>query len=248
MKLEDFIKSLPSKAGVYQFYVYSLEKYYIGESVNIRRRVKEHLKGWGKRELGILVKNYDLDNLGFQILSLEKDRQVRLDLENHYKTYYGYSNLLNSFVGKESITPDTSKEIVVFDFEGCCLGIWKNSVEASQDLGVSTASLRLAASGNRKTARNLFCFYTNEETDLYEALDKKLNYIKEKKKYLYQKAIKNGEFCKKPVLAKLKDIEYIFMSVKDAATYFDIKSANVSACCLGKLKTYKNYEWSYLNV
>jgi len=43
MVLDDFIKAVSTKAGVYQFYVYPLGKYYIGESVNIRRRVKEHL-------------------------------------------------------------------------------------------------------------------------------------------------------------------------------------------------------------
>ena len=51
MLVSDFIKSLPTKAGVYKFYVYSLNKYYIGESVSIRRRILEHLNGNGKEAL-----------------------------------------------------------------------------------------------------------------------------------------------------------------------------------------------------
>lgn len=48
MVLDDFVST---KAGVYQFYVYPLGKYYIGESVNIRRRVKEHLTKGGNIDI-----------------------------------------------------------------------------------------------------------------------------------------------------------------------------------------------------
>lgn len=116
MLIDDFIETLPSTAGVYQFYVYPLGKYYIGESVNIRRRVLEHLNGNGKKELFEAIKIYGLDSVGFQILEFESDRQKRIALEQKYKLLYGLDRLLNSISTKEN--GSCGKAVLAFSKEG----------------------------------------------------------------------------------------------------------------------------------
>lgn len=247
MVLDDFIKAVSTKAGVYQFYVYPLGKYYIGESVNIRRRVKEHLTKGGNIDIACMIEMYGLDCIGFQILKFEDDRQKRLELENYYKNFYGRSKLLNKVEGIESITPNTSKRIVIYDLMGSHVGTWNNSVEASKALNVSVGSLRLSASGNRKTGQGYICFYEGQTDNIEQKLKERLQFVLNRQKYLVELATKNYESCKKPVLAKRSDEEFVFMSGREAAYYFNIKPANISACCLGKLKIYKNFEWSYVN-
>lgn len=56
-----------------------------------------------------------------------------------------------------------------------------------------------------------------------------------------------AEKCKKKVYQydKNNTLVNIFDSVKEACEKYNISQGNISSCCLGKMKTYKGYRWSY---
>lgn len=84
MVLDNFLKGISTKAGVYQFYVYPLGKYYIGESVNIRRRVKEHLTKGGNIDIACMSEklNIPYSTISHNLLKTHRSRNFKWSYEN----------------------------------------------------------------------------------------------------------------------------------------------------------------------
>ncbi len=253
MVLDDFLKGISTKAGVYQFYVYPLGKYYIGESVNIRRRVKEHLTKGGNIDIACMIEMYGLDCIGFQILKFEDDRQKRLELENYYKNLYGRSKTLNKVEGVESLPPDQSKSVVIYKTDGVYVGKYKNSLEAAERLKLNANVLRQVATGDKKTHRGYFCFYESEDQNLEEIIKLKVENLKETKKRQrcqLDKIREDAIDCLRiSVYGKHRNTgeEFIFNSATHAAKELNLNRSKISACCRGEQKTSGKIYWSYIN-
>lgn len=243
----DFLKTVTTRAGVYQFYVYSLGKYYIGESVNIRRRVAEHLNGNGKQAIHSAVKQNGLDNIGFQVLGFEEDRLKRISLEQHYKCFYGFDNLLNSISTKDN--GSTTKPVLAFSKDGKFYKRFGSISEASGVMDRSPTSISESCKGKSLfIAGYLWLFEENySETKVQERLLARKERDIKKKQHLIKLSSKNLEKNQKPVVGQNALEDLVFMSITDAANYFNTSVSNISACCLGKQKRIKNYEWSFIN-
>lgn len=247
MVLNDFIQGIPTKAGVYQFYVYSLDKYYIGESVNIRRRILEHLNGNGKQILFAIVKEHGLDSIGFQILAFEDDRQKRIDLEHHYKCYYGFDNLLNSISVKE--TGCAGKAVLAFTKEGKFYKRFGSVSEAASFVCRKVSTVSDACLGNAVFVAGYAWMFETEYTEQklqQKLLARKIRDIK-KKQHLFNLSKNNLELNQKVVTAKNDKEELIFRSITEASYFIGVSVSYLSSCCHKKQKPLKNYEWSIIN-
>lgn len=247
MQLEGFTSNISSRGGVYLFYIYSHGKYYIGESVNIKRRIKEHLSGNGKEEIYRAYKENGLDDLGFQILCFEDDREKRIELEQKYKLYYGLGRLLNSISTKEN--GSAGKSVLAFTKEGKLHKRFNSLSEGSAYVNRKIGTISDSLLGKADFVGGYMWFYEDSfsnEVLQRRLLNRKIRNIKNKTR-LAKQAHTNGEKGKKLVLGRNHDEEIIFMSLSDAARYFNVGVANISACCLGHQKRIKNYEWSFIN-
>lgn len=251
MKLEDFIKSLPSKAGVYQFYVYSLEKYYIGESVNIRRRVKEHLSGKGNAYLYLCFKSYGFGNIGFQVIEFNEDKQERLSLEDKYKKLFGFDRLLNRIEGKEETTNITKKAISCFDLRGNLINSFDSATSAAEFYKCHNSTISAAVNGKALSAKGLiweFSEKVNPEviSEKIKVYSESINLLRLKQTQTIQRYGKDTQKkvrCKNLKTQEIKD----FNSIKEAAELLNLPYSTVSKNLLNTHKS-RNYEWSYLNV
>lgn len=250
MVLDDFIKTIPSKPGVYQFYVYPLGKYYIGESVDIRRRIKEHLTKGGNVDIACMIEMYGLDCIGFQVLCFEEDKQYRLKLEDKYKKLYGFDRLLNKVEGLEKTTNITKKSISCFNLVGDKIADFESAVKASEFFKCHNSTISAAVTGKTLSAVGLIWM-------LNKGISQKLVLAKIES---YKLAITNlrnkqtdnlkiyGKDARKKVLCKnLKTKETLtFSSIKEASEKLNIPYSTISHNLL-KTHRSRNFEWSYVN-
>lgn len=247
MLVRDFIKSLPTKAGVYKFYVYSLNKYYIGESVSIRRRVLEHLNGNGKKAIRKAILENGVDDIGFEILHFEDNRDNRIALEQHYKCYYGFDNLLNMISVKEN--GSCAKAVLSFTKEGKFVKRFNSVSEAAVFANREVGTLSDGCLGKAVFVAGYTWFLEDDYTEgklQQRLLDARVSRMRNRHR-VSNLCRSNGENTKKFILGQNATEEYIFMSLSDAARYFNTSITNISACCLGREKQIKNLKWSYIN-
>lgn len=243
MVLDDFLKGISTKAGVYQFYVYSLDKYYIGESVNIQRRVLQHLKGRGKKEIFNAVLKNGFEDIAFKVLQFEENEDRRLDLEEYFKNYHGYRRLLNLVEGKE--LGSGKRSLVLVDKEGNLKATYNSVSEAASLTNKDPSYIVKLCNFKLGFKENLFWFYENEysSAELQNRLNKKEEKLNKRNTYNKLK----GFVQSKAVLAVSIREEFIFCSIKDAARYFNLDFRRISDCCNNKLASYKNFKWSFIN-
>jgi group I intron endonuclease len=238
MILNDFIQGIPTKAGVYQFYVYSLDKYYIGESVNIRRRLLEHLTGNGKEEIYKAYCKNGLDDLGFQILCFEEDREKRCIKEQFFKEFYGRSKILNKTVANEFYFDPGNyrhrKRVMEFDLQGNHLRTWESAKQASLSKGGVLQSITQAARNERISMYGKIWIYEKEFTK-----DKLDQLVIDCKKLKRNRKIR----C----LDLNNNLVEVFSNIEQACKRTKSLPCKISACCRGIRKTHNNYKWEYVN-
>lgn len=238
MVLDDFIKAVSTKAGVYQFYVYPLGKYYIGESLNIRRRVRDHLTGWGNKVIFETYKNHGLDALGFQILWFDGDKEKRCTKEQLYKLSYGKKNLLNKTLQNEAYFDPGNyrhkKRVMEFSFNGELIKTWDSAKQAALGKGGFHQCVTECARGARTNAYKRVWIYEDDYTE--ENLQNKI-----KSCNLKRRSKKVNCFNLDRVLLNT------YSNVEHASKKTNSLPSKISACCNKVRKTHNNFKWSYEN-
>ena len=216
-------------------------KIYVGQSVNIERRWKQH-----KRELKNNIhengrlqnawNKYGEENFEFSICSECKEEQLNT-LEQYYifplETYIpniGY----NISIGGEGlftkgINNKSNKSVYCIETKEMYFSI----AEASRKTGIKDSSILQCCKGNYRYAG--------------KNKNQKLHWM------YYDEFLKNGEIIinipKKEINKGHRVIcletKEVFDSIKSASIKYKIESANIGACCRDKRTTAGEYHWMY---
>jgi|SRR5690554_3785352 len=119
------IEELPDKPGVYFFYDEKDVLIYIGKSINIRKRVKQHFSGKDRKSIKIqlFTKRIEFEVTGSELIALlhESDlikRHKPIYNRTQRKTIFQYGLYQNDFLGYKSLNIEkinsTKKEITTF--------------------------------------------------------------------------------------------------------------------------------------
>lgn len=238
MVLDDFIKTIPSKPGVYQFFIYPLGKYYIGESIDVKKRLKEHLTGWGNKTIKEIYDKHGLDALGFQILKFESDKEKRCLIEQGYKEYYGKPNILNKTLTNEFYFDPGKlhykKRVFEFSFSGKHLKTWESAKQAALGKGGFPQCVTECARGKRTNAYKRIWIYEDDYTD-----------------FLLQERVRECNNRRRSKKVNCYNLDGVLLctysNVEQASKKTNSIPSKIGACCNKVRKTHNNFKWSYEN-
>ena len=222
--------NLPEKAGVYEFYLFPLEKYYIGESTNVAKRFHQHIIGEGNQLIKQCINLHGLDSIGFQILEFEDDKYNRLLLERKYKQLRGFDKTINRIRGLENFT----KKVLVYDEFGNFVKEYQSASQYAKDFNLNLQCVTECCRGERPSSAGYLLFYKNNFSE--KKLQKKLErYSQNKKnKTVYQYDLKDNFIDS-------------FQSIAEAAIKTNSLPCKIGSCCNNKRKSHNKFKWSFTN-
>lgn len=98
--------SYPSIPGIYKITCKVTNKYYIGQSSNLKKRIEGYKNGTGYINLSLKedITKYGLKSFIFEVIEelLDSTEEVRLEREAYYKSLYELKQLYNVLPGIES--------------------------------------------------------------------------------------------------------------------------------------------------
>lgn len=214
------------------------QKIYIGQSVNIEERWKQHCAGYGithNSAIDIAIQKYGKDNFSLEILEL-----CPRDKLNNKEIYY--ADLYDSYIpngyninicGEAFHNPKNDKEISCYNLlTGILIKTFSCTHEADRQ-GYLRQNIVAAADqkGRSKTAYNMVWQWGHErQIPIIKPLAGKHG-----GKLVYRYNKDTGEFIDS------------FKSLADAERYLNKPGGNknISAVCNGKRPCAYNYKWSY---
>ena len=219
--------------GIYKITNKILEKSYIGKSIHIEDRWKEHIWGKGSSLLHKDFLQYGVENFSFEIL--EVCNQIDLTEREkywiaYYDTYHNGYNLNdggdNSFYAVEK----TKKIIYCYDLEGNFIAEYKSMKEAEKETGIPNSNISRAAKTNGRTKTYQWSYIKYDHLPKYQ------------RRYTKPKPI-----TKKVVqLTEDEQIVNIFSSIQEAVNATGISHSGISLVCNGHRKTAGKYKWRFI--
>lgn len=145
----------------------------------------------------------------------------------------------NLFISSRCISSKTIRKgapVVQLGHDGKIVKAYSSIHEASRDTNTQRKSLKLALSGEQKTAGSLIWCYR----ELWLSMNSS-----EKSKYIEERS--NVQTGRKgmPVVNLTTGKEY--SSIREAAYDTAVDQSGISACCYGKQKTCGGYKWMFLS-
>lgn len=226
--------------GIYKITNLINNKIYIGQSIDIEKRYKNHIyfsKNPSSREyntpIHAALRYYGENN--FKIEILEKCKKEELDEREIYyinkfssnNREIGY-NLTNGGDGRKG----NAKSILQYDLQGNLLKEWDSILEASENLKISQANIRSCCCG-QKSAGGYQWKYKNDNNKI----------IGEYKKNTYLQGLELGRKKKEITAISTKDHNKIkFNSIIDGAKFLIENSLSKSsiASLQSRISTVKN--------
>lgn len=230
INIEDFYEL----EGFYIWYLKDLNKYYLGESSNIKRRFNDHLNGSNVPEI---KEEFDKGNeIYFQYTYLPGfTKDERLDVEDYWKDYYkkkvGWDNLLNKCNFREDFT--IRKEVYQLTMEGDFLESYRSTRDCARKTGFAFQHISFACR-NDVYRYNYMWMYKNDYTP---------NAAKEKANRCNQYRVAYGTII--PAFTKEGDYVMSFSGCMEAERHTGIDQSNITSCANGKRKTAGGYIWIY---
>lgn len=225
------------KCGIYKITNKNNQKIYVGKSIHIEQRWKEHISGKGNKELHNDIKKFGLTNFSFEIIELCSKEKL-----NEREKYW--ISILNSFHNgynqneggdnNEQAVQKTRKEVFCYDLEGNFLKSYISLSEAERDTGIPNSNISKAArnEGRRKAG------------------DYQWTYIKFNKINAYKRTC---NFKKPPIHNSKTVLQYSlegvfiaeFNSIKEAAEKTNTNYSSLGMACNGKRKTAGGFIWKF---
>lgn len=220
---------------------------YIGLSIDIERRWKEHKKMKYRACLYDAFIKYGIDNFKFTILE-ECQRNKLNEREKYWIAYYNtYKNGYNSTPGGESSYGNGNKrEVVQYDLEGNFIQTFESISEAERvlELKPKTSNITRVCQGKAYESNGYQWRYLNEDIDYQLNIGK--SPLKEKLKKASLKAKENRIYNSKKVAQcdkKSHKIIKIFNSVKEASEITKICFTSIYKVCNGTRNSAGGYYW-----
>jgi len=233
------LDEVPDIEGLYIFKVSNF--YYIGETVNLRRRMIEHLIiGSNIPELKAAY-DKDPESIGLSLSYLPGyTKASRLDeeqiMKNRYINAVGFDRLLNKCIEREDFGIRARKPVMQFSETGELIANYPSVSAASKELRIPTSEI--SNSCKKLVYRGGYLFLYVEDIKPESLKNALLNAgkIREKRgrqaKEIYQFDLQ-GRFLEK------------FTSVTEAARKSSAAQSNISLAASGKIKTSMGFFWRY---
>lgn len=211
-------------------------KFYIGRSVNIKNRWKQHIYEARHKEGNAIhkaIRKYGKDNFRIEVLEELKDTNNLAERE-----LYWYAKLKPYY---NEIEPDSlskfSKETSVKSFNPKTgeVKIYKSISDASRFHKISNAPISAVCRGIKKTCRGLYWAYLDNDFNILENYKiKTIPKISRNKRPIKAININTNE-------------ELIFQTVTECANRLSVERGNIAKVIKGERSNAKGYKFEYLN-
>lgn len=225
---------------------------YIGLSIDIERRWKEHKKMKYRACIYDAFIKYGIENFQFTILE-ECQKDKLNEQEKYWIAYYDtYKNGYNSTSGGEGGYGNGNRRSVVqYDLEGNFIQTFESISEAERVLGIKpkTSNITKVCQNNAYESNGYQWRYLNEEIDYQLNIEK--SPLKEKLKQGSQNGHKNRIYISTKVAQCDKNthqIIKIFNSVKEASKITGICFTSIYKVCNGTRNSAGGYYWINIDI
>jgi len=218
------LNDLSTEEALYNIYLGRIDRTYIGETNNLKRRLYQHfLEGSNIIELNEEFINHPSSITVTYILLPESSKMDRLLLELAEKNKYDFSHLLNRDPGLEDYS--TRKEVYQLTMDGDFLASYHSIKEAERKLGFNPGAISTACRFDKAYYGYVWMF--------------KDQYSPESAKEKSSKTFNGDEARRILIHAFLEDGEYIasFNGCLQAEALTGINSGNITSCLKGNRKS-----------
>lgn len=223
--------------GVYKITNLINNKSYIGVSIHIEQRWREHQNGKGSAELHKDIIKYGLKNFSFEILEECDEKVMYLKEPKWIKYYNSYKNGYNQNPGGINSNLQaikvTKKTVYCYDLKGNFLKTYESLNEAERLTGVPNSNISKAARGERKKAGNFQWSY--------EKFDKIKPYIRtcifKEKKVCNNKKVNQYNLENK--------LLNTFNSIAEASRKTGVNKNSIGMVCNKQRKTAGGFIWKF---
>lgn len=221
-----------AKCGIYKIQNIENNKIYIGQSIDIAQRWREHRSdALINRDNSILhkaIKKYGEFNFSYEIIE-ECSKEELDEREIYWIQYYnsmipnGYNQPSGGYSGQGELF---RKPVLQYDLKGNFIQEFESASEAARQLNVFKSNLTAACRGESTQCGGFQWRYKDS--------NKKISIVPDKNgKIVYQ-------------YDKQMNLIAIFTSAVDAEKNTGIKAGNIRQCCNGRSKTAGGFVWRYL--
>ena len=220
-----------AKCGIYKIQNIENNKIYIGQSVDIAQRWREHRSdALTNRDNSILhkaIKKYGEFNFSYEII--EECLKEELDEKEIYWINYfnsmipnGYNQTPGGCSGQGEIF---RKPVLQYDLKGNFIQEFESASEAARQVNVFKSNLTAACRGEVKQCGGYQWKYKDDKKEIKIVPEKGGKIV-----YQYDKQLK---------------LIAIFTSAIDAEKNTGVKAGNIRQCCSGRSKTAGGFIWKY---
>lgn len=232
--------------GIYKITNKINKKAYIGASIDIQRRWKEHKRMLYKADIYDAFKKYGIDNFTFEVVELCQQEELNLKEKYWINFYNTYKNGYNMTTGGEGGFQKIGKKVVQYDLNGNFISIYESITYAERCLNIpcKSSNITRVCQGKAYESNGYQWRYLNENIDYTQNIGK--SPLKEKLKEGSKKGKLNRVYESKKVAQCDKDshkIIKIFNSIKEASEETNTCFTSIYKVCNGKRKTAGGYYW-----
>lgn len=222
-----------NSCGIYKILNKINNKCYIGQSIHIEQRWKEHLRGKGNKPLLQDIQQYGIENFSFEIIELCEQKELD-EREKYWINYYnsdetGY-NVKDIGFNIYAIKA-TQKPIYCYDLNGNFIQRYISLAEAERLTGINNSNISRAAKTNGRTKQYQWSYIFKPKINPY-------------KRYI-------GNIGKNSIKAVIQyDLEMNeiqqYNSITEASQKTGVNASSISGVCHFKRKTAGGYIWRFL--
>lgn len=219
--------------GIYKITNLITSESYIGQSVNIERRFKEHCTSKDKCVIHIAINKYGKENFSFDIIEICEQKELNekeIYWIKYYNTYYkGY----NETLGGQTFSIINNEKINQYSIDGKYIKTFNSITEAERELNITYQGSQInAACSNKDNRKSAFGFQWKYYKDVNNIKDipPLENYIDRARKLIYQ-------------YDKNDNLIAIYKNITDASIQTSIGRTSISNCLNGRSKMAGKYKW-----
>lgn len=242
------MESIPEKSGIYQIRNLINGKVYIGSSVNMKQRKKQHFKKLKQQKhcnpkLQNAYNKYGEDNLVFEVVEIVLDKTILIEREQYYidtlnAVNEGYNicptagNTLGLKLSEEArynIGRAQYKPVVCLETKQ----VYASVLEATNKCLKRNKGSAIAqcCRGTQITAGG---YHWRHKEDYDKLTDTEIRQI-----ILYNPNPKRNILC--------VELNIIYESIATASKILNISRSAINHCCNGRKKTAGGYHWKYVD-
>lgn len=231
--------------GIYKFTSKTTGLSYIGQSIDIERRYKEHKRANGDYSFHNAIKKYGWEDFIFEVLEYcEKDKLN--EREKYWISYYNsYYNGYNETEGGEgSAASGKKRPVVQYDLYGNFIMIYNSILDAERTLGINSKASNISrvCQGKAYESNGYQWRYLND------------NYINNIGKSPLKEKLKEGHTIainkRTKLIARCDLRTHEILQIYKGFSEVEKDGYNRSTVCNvcnGKSKYSKGYFWKYIN-